>query len=61
MKPGHRIGYDPATEEIVVFFETHRGQGIYHGFVADYRNLRQSQRNALYKSRLVDLRGKAIG
>lgn len=46
--------------EIVVYFETHPGQGHYHGFVSEYRKLDQEQRNVLFKNGLVNLRGKPM-
>lgn len=53
-----RIAYDPTTGEIVVFRETN--PGVYHGYVVEYLDLAQDQRNALYKAGLVNLRGKPM-
>lgn len=60
VKPRQRIGYDTESGEIVVFRETHEEQRHYHGYVVEYHQLNQEQRNALLQAGLVNLRGKPM-
>jgi len=55
-----RGGVDPETGQIVVFDETHPGQGIYHGHVRTWDELTQEMKKALQRARLVYRRGRPI-
>ena len=46
-----RVGVDPNTGQIVVFDETHPGQGRYHGHVRTWDELTQDMKNAVAASR----------
>ncbi|HAX79210.1 MAG TPA: hypothetical protein DCY88_26130 [Cyanobacteria bacterium UBA11372] len=51
-----RVGVDRANNEIVVFDETR--DGIFHGHVRSWEELRQEMKNALIRAGLVDSRGR---
>jgi hypothetical protein len=55
-----RVGVDPKNNEIVIFDETHPGQGVYHGHVRSWSELRPEMQNALRRAGLVDPRGRII-
>jgi len=55
-----RVGVDAANDEIVVFDETHPGQGIFHGHVRQWSDLNISQQNALRRAKLVDKKGRPV-
>ena len=58
VKPGQHITYDPENKEIIVYREDNAGG--YHGYVVAYDELNQQQKNTLYRSGLINLRGKPI-
>jgi hypothetical protein len=55
-----RVGVDAKSQEIVVFDETHPGQGIFHGHVRSWGELRPEMQNALRRAGLVDGRGRIV-
>jgi hypothetical protein len=55
-----RVGVDAESREIVIFDETHPGQGIFHGHVRSWSELRPEMQNALRRAGLVDGRGRII-
>lgn len=58
-----RIGYDPDTDEIVVFSFTQERNGawVYHGHVRTWDELKPEHRKALQRAGLFNNKGKYIG
>ncbi|NWB56568.1 S-type pyocin domain-containing protein [Pseudomonas sp. F8002] len=54
-----RIGIDPHTKEFVVIDRT--SEGVYHGHVRLWSELRQEMKNALIKANKTDRKGKILG
>lgn len=54
-----RIGIDPHTNEFVVIDRT--SEGLYHGHVRRWSELRQEMKNALIKANKTDRKGKILG
>jgi hypothetical protein len=55
-----RVGVDKENGEYVVLDETHPGQGVYHGHVRTWDQLRPEMQNALRRAGLVDRRGRIL-
>jgi hypothetical protein len=55
-----RVGVDYDTGELVVFDETHPGEGIFHGHVRSWDELTDQQRGAFTKAGLTDNRGRIL-
>ena len=63
-----RIGIDYDDDNAIVVFQRHEtgefpeqpGQEIFHGFVVEWRHLRQELKNALLRARMVNRRGKVL-
>jgi len=55
-----RVGVDYDSGELVVFDETHPGEGIFHGHVRSWDELTDQQRNAFSAGGLTDRRGRIL-
>ncbi len=56
-----RIGIDYNSKEFVIFDETGKGSGIYHGHVRTWEDLTQEMRNTLTEAKMADKNGKILG
>jgi hypothetical protein len=54
-----RVGVDPETGEFVVFSRT--SEGVFHGHVRPWAELRPEMQNALVDAGMVTRRGKILG
>jgi hypothetical protein len=55
-----RVGVDYDSGQLVVFDETHPGEGIFHGHVRSWDELTDQQRNAFSSGGLTDRRGRIL-
>ena len=55
-----RVGVDYDLGQLVVFDETHPGEGIFHGHVRSWDELTDQQRSAFSRAGLTDQRGRIL-
>jgi hypothetical protein len=55
-----RVGVDYDAGELVVFDETHPGDGVFHGHIRSWDELTDQQRNAFSGAGLTDKRGRIM-